>query len=519
MLWIALHCPALSLDCIERRFPVALIPALAVTVRKGNRIYIQQANKQAQERGIMADQPLATALALFSSLVVMEQDPNEEMKALHGAAYAALRFTPNIVVLQTGLVAEVSASLKLFGGLKKLCQLLIRSVAAQGLQLCAGVAPTPKGAWLLAQSASTGTIINGTSNKTGNETSAKFHLLLDALSVALLESSGPHLEVIRGIGCKTLADLRRLPRGGIARRFGPELPAEMDRAYGDSPDPQKWFKAPEQFQQKMRLMAQIESAELLLIPVQRMIQQMCGWLTSRHAAVCAFSLVLHHEYSLRQPHQSTPIYIQLSEQSGDPGHLMLLLRERLERTKLTASVCELTLTADEIAAGMDANLELFPNAQSEATSLNRFIEKLSARLGPQAVMSLKVMPDHRPECSQRFEAPVNGGMNGGKSVPRQEKRREALPSELTRPAWLMETPLELKLQCQQPVYGSPLKLIAGPERIEAGWWDDVLVARDYFIAENDLGQLLWIYCECREHGEPNAAAAKNQSWYLQGLFG
>jgi protein ImuB len=59
-----------------------------------------------------------------------------------------------------------------------------------------------------------------------------------------------------------------------------------------------------------------------------------------------------------------------------------------------------------------------------------------------------------------------------------------------------------------------LKLIAGPERIEAGWWDDALVARDYFIAENDLGQLLWIYCEHNAAG-----AGKNQSWYLQGLFG
>jgi protein ImuB len=108
-------------------------------------------------------------------------------------------------------------------------------------------------------------------------------------------------------------------------------------------------------------------------------------------------------------------------------------------------------------------------------------------------------------------------MNGKKSVPSQEKRREAAPAQLIRPAWLMEIPLELKLQRQQPVYGSPLKLIAGPERIEAGWWDDALVARDYFIAENDLGQLLWIY---REHSEHNAAGAgKNQSWYLQGLFG
>ena len=75
------------------------------------------------------------------------------------------------------------------------------------------------------------------------------------------------------------------------------------------------------------------------------------------------------------------------------------------------------------------------------------------------------------------------------------KRREVIPAGLPRPAWLMETPLELKLQRHQPVYGSPLKLLAGAERIESGWWDDALIARDYFIAENALGQLLWIYRE------------------------
>ena len=509
MLWIALHCPALSLDCIERRFPVALIPPMAVTSRKGNRVYVQQANQLAQEQGIMPHQPLASALALFPNLVAMEQDLAEEMKALQEAAYAALRFTPNIVLKPTGLVAEVSASLKLFGGLKKLCQLLIKAVAAQGLQLCAAVAPTAKGAWLLAQSRPSGAIINGAGTK--------FRLLLDSLPVALLESAQPHLEVIRGIGCQTLVDLRRLPRAGIARRFGPGLPTEMDRAYGDSPDPQEWFKAPEHFQQKMRLGAQVECVELLLIPVQRMIHQMCGWLASRHTAVSSFSLVLQHEHSLRQPQRFTPIYIQLSEQSGDPGHLMLLLRERLERTKLAAPVCELALTADEIAAGRDANLELFPNAQSETTSLNRFIEKLSARLGPQAIRGLNVVPDHRPERSQRCEAP-GSRINERKIVSGQKKSQEAIPPESTRPVWLIETPVELKLQRQQPVYGSPLKLIAGPERIEAGWWDDALVARDYFIAENDLGQLLWIYREHSGSSEHNAAA-RNQSWYLQGLFG
>ncbi len=505
MLWIALHCPTLSLDWIERRFPAALIPAMAVTVRKGNQVYIQQANKPAQQQGVMAHQSLASALSLFPHLVVVEHDPNEEMKALREAAYAALRFTPSIVMQDSGLIAEVSASLKLFGGLKKLCQLLNRAVAAQGLQLCAGVAPTAGGAWLLARSASPQTVINGAG--------VKFRSLLDSLPVSLLESAQPHLEVIHGIGCKTLAELQQLPRSGIARRFGPDLLAELDRAYGDSPDPRKWLEVPEYFQQKMRLMAQVESVELLLVPVQRMIEQMCGWLASRHAAVSAFSFVLHHEYSLRQPHKSTPINIRLSEQSSDSRHLMILLRERLERTKILAPVCELELAADEITAGADANLELFPTAQSESTSLNRFIEKLSSRLGPQAITGLKVISDYRPECSQRFELLETGGMNG-----LREAHRETIPEELVRPAWLMDPPLELRVQRRQPVYGSPLKLIEGPERIEAGWWDDALIARDYFIAENELGQLLWIYCEPTA-AEQDKKGEENKSWYLQGLFG
>jgi protein ImuB len=513
MLWVALHCPTLSLDWIERRFPAPLVPAMAVTVRRGNQVYILQANKAAQQRGIVVRQPLASALALFPDLVVVEHDPDEERKALHEAAHAALRFTPHIVMQDSGLIAEISRSLKLFGGLKQLCQSLNRAVAAQGLQLCAGTAPTARGAWLLARSAPLRTVINGTGGRLGS--------LLDALPVDLLASAKLHLEVIQGIGCKTLADLRQLPRSGLAQRFGPGLLAEMDQAYGNSPDPQKWFEAPPAFRRKMELMAQVEGVELLLMSIQRMIEQMCGWLASRHAAVLEFTFFLHHEHPSRQPQASTLINIKLSERSSDPIHLMVLLRERLERTTIAAPACALELEANEIAAGENDNLKLFPAAQSEATSLNRFVEKLSSRLGHRAVTGLTIIPDHRPECSQRQQpfqpsGTSNEAGSGNKAASRKPVPRKSTLRSIdfpSRPAWLMEKAIKLKLQRQKPVYGSLLKLLAGPERIEAGWWDDASIARDYFIAENELGQLLWIY------REPGPAMENHDRWYLQGFFG
>ncbi|HEX7156746.1 MAG TPA: hypothetical protein VF229_05995, partial [Burkholderiaceae bacterium] len=62
-----------------------------------------------------------------------------------------------------------------------------------------------------------------------------------------------------------------------------------------------------------------------------------------------------------------------------------------------------------------------------------------------------------------------------------------------------------------PEHGGPLVLLAGPERIEAGWWDvgrRPTVHRDYFVARNRCGQTLWIY---RELAAP-------RGWYLHGFF-
>jgi hypothetical protein len=57
---------------------------------------------------------------------------------------------------------------------------------------------------------------------------------------------------------------------------------------------------------------------------------------------------------------------------------------------------------------------------------------------------------------------------------------------------------------------SALKLLAGPERIEFGWWDQA-VKRDYFIAQDSDYRQLWIFREEDQAGLP-------ARWYVQGLF-
>ena len=68
-------------------------------------------------------------------------------------------------------------------------------------------------------------------------------------------------------------------------------------------------------------------------------------------------------------------------------------------------------------------------------------------------------------------------------------------------------------RCLNRRRGRPLRLLAGPERIETGWWDEHPVQRDYFIAEAHDGALVWVF----RHRLPQPPG--EPVWFLQGLFG
>ena len=66
--------------------------------------------------------------------------------------------------------------------------------------------------------------------------------------------------------------------------------------------------------------------------------------------------------------------------------------------------------------------------------------------------------------------------------------------------------------------GRALQIVAGPGRIEAGWWVAALAARDYFIAQADDGALVWVY-RARLPLAAAGGAHDAGGWFLQGRFG
>ena len=549
MLWLALYCPTLPLDCILRRWPEGLEPALAVTDLDGTRRLIAVATKKAQACGVFAGQGIATALSLLPDLILIARKIEDERKALAEAALAALRFTPVVSLRASGLVMEISASLKLFGGRRALKKMIATAMRVQGLAIAAAEAPTPHGAWLLAQQNARrrseaerrGATMRVASHdvvpaspSSPPDADSRFRAALDALSIVHLETAQPALKRLDGIGVYTFADLRRLPVKGLARRFGPPLIDELARAVGERPDPQVLFEAPARFETRIELMARVETAEALVFASQRLLAQMTGWLMARRAAVRGFTLMLHHDRWTRDAIPPTAVAVALASPSNDLSRLGTLVRERLSRLELAAPVLELSLEAPAIVEEREAHGTLFPERERATETLARLFEKLTARLGPEAMSRIERVADHRPERAWRevrgdlLEEQVvspptsraRGARSTGAKVAAAGEPGHRPSIILTpgcscgpRPAWLLREPKQLEVRAHRPVFDSlPIELVAGPERIETGWWDDAPATRDYYIGENAAGRLVWIYRE-------RLPVPDRPLWYLQGLFG
>ena len=524
MLWIALHLPLLSLESFAATLADSSQPdARALALIDAHRIV--SANPAAQALGVKPGLKRATALALAPQLTLGQANAQRDADSLQPVAHAALAFTPQVVVARPGhpadaphtLLLEVEASLRYFGGLRRLLQRLACAIEPFGHVVHCVSAPTAQGAALLARQHS---------RHHCSDLAALRHAL-DGLPVWLLGPGREHWEALQGMGLKTIADLRSLPRSGLTRRFGESLLAELDGAFGLCPDPRTPISLAPAFESRLELFARADTSEQLLHGAGVLLARLVVWLVAQHAFVRRFTLVMQHEPRWRKSDETpaaTSLEIALAEPSRDSAHLLSLLRERLGRIELPAPTLELQLQAADIARRAAPNVELFPTPRSEGEGLTRLIERLQARLGTAQVQRLAPVDDHRPERSNVLH-PADAALAGRTAVrPPQAEATARLArdaagrsSGVQRPVWLLPEHQALPERESRPLLdGHPLQLLSGPERIEAGWWDAELAERDYFIAQAADGALVWIYRARLPLANDGLASP---GWFLQGRFG
>lgn len=467
-LWAAVHLPALPLEALGEYADTAC--PVAVIENDNPRAPLIALSAGAHAAGLRPEMTAGVAAARVAGLDLRVRDPAREAALLDRLVRWSQDFTSVVSTEPPAtLLLEIGGSLKLFGGIEALQGRLRTQLKARGHVAMVALAPTPRAALWLARAGAETPIIDR------QDLAAQ----LGALPLAALELPERAVRDFERLGVRTLREAFRLPRDGLARRFDGALLRDWDRALGHLPEARRHWRADHEFTAARELPIALRETGRLDIFIDDLLTELVAALRHHDAGIDNLALMFEHVRL-----KPTQIEMRLLTVSRDLQHLKRLTRTRLERLRLPAAVTTITLRSGPFKPNTSRTaslLEAQPAPSAERTTL---VETLRARLGPDAVCSLAAVADPRPEKASRRAEP-------GTTTSIQQQQPP-------RPVWLLDTP--------QPLRRQP-ELMQGPERIEAGWWSENAIGRDYYIARTPAGTRLWVY---REHD--------SRRWFLHGYF-
>lgn len=458
MLWACVLLPHLALDTVLRRHPAPEHP-LALVGGPLQRRVLCAVNAAAAACGLHRGQSLAAAEALCGDLHVVDDDQARVARAQEFLAAWAYRYSSQVSTTLSGaLLLEVEGSLGLFGPWPSFEARLREDLVALGFRHRIALAPTAAAAAVLA----------GYQDGLAVTTTEVMRRALAQVPVAAARLPGAAAGALERMALRTLGQVLALPRASLGQRFGAEVLAHLDQLLGQAPEPLVLYRPPDVFDAKIELNYDVESSQALLFPLRRLTADLAAYLAGRDGGVSRFVLRLGHE-----DRGDTEVVVGLLAPERQPAMLFELARGRLERVAVPAPVRTLRLLARELPPFVPAARELFEARPQQSVEWPALRERLRARLGNDAVYGLAAVADHRPERSFRRRLGVADAPSAAAPAP-------------ARPTWLLARPI--------PLRDPQLRLLAGPERIESGWWDGGDVQRDYYIVETAQGQRAWAWC-------------------------
>lgn len=474
MRWVCLLFPRLALEGALRR---RSDPGAAFALIEGpvQRQCIRAANAAAREQGVRPGQALGLAEALCHGLETAPFDAESLERWRHRLAAWAYAYSAQVSLdYPHALVFEVASSLQLFGSWPCLEARLRAELRGLGFSHRLVIAPNPAAARVL---------VNAHDGLAVDDEGLEAALAGLRLERAGLERVDPDRDILRTLnrsGFRRLGELFGLPRSALARRLGGDLMRHLDELRGERPLALDVYRPTSRFSRTFEFDRPIHAIAGLAFPLKRLLQELGAFLVGQDAGVDRFRLTLELEDG---PPQS--VEVGLSSVQRDPETLLELVRARLERVRLAGPVMTLTLSAARLDAYAPTHRELLEGPARQAQAWATLHQRLVVRLGETALRPLVEHREHRPEAA------VMAGAG--------PRAREA-PAGPRRPGWLTAEPQ----RCDEDM----VRLLAGPERIESGWWDGGDIRRDYYLAEWRDGRHAWVWCEPGRDG-----------FYLHGWFG
>ncbi|MDP1618465.1 DNA polymerase Y family protein [Phenylobacterium sp.] len=482
--------------------PVVLIEKIKGALR------LAAVDPAAAKAGLSPGLTLADARARVPALRTLPHRPEADAALLARVLEDFDRFTPMIALdAPHGLMLDITGCAHLFGGEAGLVEAVEDRARRIGLQIRAALADTPQAARALARFGPARIFIAPTARDS-----------LRRLPVAALEMSEAEESALRRAGLKRLGDLDDRPKAPLAARFGAGFPARLARILGDEDIRITPHRAPPPIVVDRVFFEPISNPDFVEQVLTDLLIEAADRLDQLGHGGRAFGADFY-----RVDGQVRRVVVQTGRPTRDPPSLVRLYRERLgalsnpldpgfgfDQMRLSVLVTEPLAPSQR---GLDGD-------RPGDEDFSRLIDRLTARLGPEAVLRFQALGSYIPERAGRLVPASLGASLGAGQAAWPDRAPEAPP---LRPLQMFHPPQPVETLAEVPD-GSPLRFrwrrvlhqvvrAEGPERIAGEWWRAPdQKTRDYYRVEDSEGRRFWLFRQGL-YGE-----APEPRWFIHGLF-
>ncbi len=521
--------PRLASDRALRLRPVEGPFALTLKQNNANRLYCL--NSAAEQQGLHRGMAYSDARAFCPDLQSRPADLAGDQAFLQVLHRWALRYCPWVGFDEpdggrpsapapptstpaappaNGLILSITGSAHLLGGEAALLEDMQQSLAAAGFRLQLGLADTRGAAWALAHYRP----YTDPGRPNGMAEPGQNLRALEALSVAALRLDEKTVVALQRLGLRTIGSLAAAPRAPLARRFGPGLHLQLDRALGDMPEPVNAKPEPPHYGVRLTLPEPIGLSDDVKAGTLRLLERLCEKLKAQEVGARRLSLTLR-----RVDQANQQVDLKLARPMREPQAILTLFERGIEAVDAGYGIDQLRLEAVAV--------ETLPNQQSsyfvggrKKEQLDDLISRLGTRIGLENIQRFVPSDTHIPERSFRLApAALTPSAAPAQNQNQAQSWQSATLSPLDHPRPLRLFPAEpIEAQGNRPPARFRWRRMAlttaravGPERIAPEWWHDDANwqsgLRDYWRVETQQGRRLWLYY-----------TPQNPGWFVQGEF-
>ncbi len=454
-------------------------------------------NAHAQKLGARKEMVLADARAIVPNLQAKEDQPEHFKLILQKIADWMIRYTPQVSVLSEDcILLDATGCAHLWGGEKSYITAIKERLRSFGYTAKMSMASTIGAAWALTHYGEEDQIV-----APGEELQAILSLPPEALRL-----EPEVIERLYKLGFKRINDFVKIPSAALKRRLGESFVKRYYQAIQKMDEPFATIVPSVSYVERLPALEPITHRNGVEKALEGLLDQLLPKLENEGLGIRKIRLTLHridgtHQYSdcsSSLPTQNKTSLLKLFELKFSD----LLLEPGVEVFLLEAIHTEKMIATQEAMWEQKKHLA--------DPSVAYLIDKMQHKLGNNAVNRYLPYAQHFPERSIQPQKDL-GAITDLK-----------WESNMIRPIMMLEDPDPISVMAPVPDYPPILfrhkkevhKIIKadGPERIEAPWWIETGLHRDYYKVEDDKGRRYWIYRlgHYEETGNPK--------WFLHGYF-